>query len=79
MKPYVIVRHKGTGRAFSLGRRYDIFNADLGIIDPPEKFVDDWDGWLPTFDWQMPSWVSEQLDEMDLEILTGHFHAYWMF
>jgi hypothetical protein len=70
-EPYVIVRHKSTGRTFSLDRAYQVLNADLGNLDPPEKFVDDWDEWLPGYYWQVPKWVNIEDKE--------EFHAYWLF
>lgn len=73
MKPYIIVRHTLTGRAFSMTRNYGVLNPDLGIIDRPTDFVEDWNGWLAT---DVPPWV----DEMGtLNEITQNFHAYWLY
>ena len=74
-KPYVIVIHKSTGRAFSMNRRYEILESDLGIIETPTTYVEDFDCWLPTFGWQRPFWVKEIIAE-DIHTL---FHAYWLY
>jgi hypothetical protein len=68
MKSYVIIRHKDTGRAFSLGRDYMLLNPDLGNLDPPEKFVQEWDGWRSG---QLPAWAENMKAE--------EFHAYWLY
>jgi hypothetical protein len=73
MKPYIIVRHTPTGRAFSMTRQYGVFIEDLGIIEVPTKFIEDWDGWLAT---DVPSWV----DKMGpLREIQNNFHAYWLY
>ena len=68
MKPYVLVRHKSTGRTFSLNRGYTLLNPDLGNLNPPEKFVEEWDGWMCL---SRPSWT-EGMDDSE-------FHAYWLY
>jgi hypothetical protein len=72
-KPYVIVRNKKSGRAFSMNRSYMVLEEDLGIIDIPDKYVEDWDGWLTV---QASAWVHAmgELDE-----INNQFHAYWMY
>jgi hypothetical protein len=72
-KPYVIVIHKPTSRAFSMTRNYGVLNPDLGIIDPPKKFVEDWDGWLVL---DVPAWVDEMGDP---GTISKHFHGYWLY
>ena len=72
-KPYIIVIYKPTGRAFSMTRHYGVLNPDLGIIDPPTEFIEDWDGWLCS---DIPRWV----DKMGtLNQITSNFHAYWLY
>ena len=72
-KPYIIVIHKPTGRAFSMTRHYGVLNPDLGIIDPPTEFIEDWDGWLCS---DIPRWV----DKIGtLREIQDQFHAYWLY
>ena len=73
MRRYVIVRHKESGRAFSMNRNYGVLDPDLGVIIAPEKFVEDWDGWL-TFD--VPDWVTAMGKVQEIQY---QFHAYWLF
>jgi hypothetical protein len=70
---YIIVIHTPTGRAFSMTRNYGVLNSDLGIIDIPTEYVEDWSGWLTI---QAPAWVHEmgKLDE-----INQNFHAYWLY
>ena len=70
---YIIVRHKPTGRAFSMTRGYMVFDEDLGIIEAPTKFVEDWDGWLTI---HVPPWVDKLGKVRDLQ---DQFHAYWLY
>ena len=72
-KPYIIVRHKPTGRAFSMNRGYYVLEPDLGIIEPPTEYVEDWDGWLTI---QAPRWV---YDIGVVDEIHKFFHAYWMY
>ena len=72
-KPYIIVRHKTTGRAFSMGRNYMVLEEDLGIIDTPVNYIEDCDKWLCL---DVPSWVSEI---GPLEDISHNFHAFWLY
>ncbi len=72
-RPYIIVIYKPTGRAFSMTRNYGVLNPDLGIIDIPTEFVEDWNEWLAS---DVPPWV----DKMGtLNEITQYFHAYWLY
>lgn len=73
---YIIVRHKMSGRAFSMARDYSVLENDLGIIDEPKDSIEDWDGWLPSYEWQRPDWVN-QLGHPDYT--THLFKAWWLF
>ncbi len=70
---YIIVRHKETGRAFSMTRQYGVLSSDLGIIDVPTKFVEDFEGWLGSHYWQRPDWVNKLGEN-----ISNQFHAYWL-
>lgn len=71
--PYVVVQHKETGKAFALSRGYNLMssNVPLNVIRwMISNSVQDWEGWMPTIDHQLPTWVKGK-DE-------NEFHAYWI-
>ena len=71
--PYVLVRHTDTGRAFALSRGYKLMSADVPMtvkLWMIRNKVQDWQGWMPTEEEQLPKWV-RGVDE-------NEFHAYWI-
>ena len=69
---YIVVRHKPTGRRFAMNQRYIYIEATDAEMDAAvAKNVDDWDGWKPTHEYQMPVWAYKLNKE--------EFFAVWAF
>ena len=71
--PYVVVQHKETGKAFAMSRGYELMssNVPLNVIRwMVSNSVQDWEGWMPTEEAQLPKWVKGMNE--------NEFHAYWI-
>ena len=44
-----------------------------------EEFVEDWEGWLPTHEFQRPDWVNIMTESNPKEEIGDYFHAYWLY
>ena len=67
---YVIVKHKLTGRCFTLDRTYAQIDKECTMSDEEMNIVtENWDGWFPTSG--VPLWAKHVDDE-------SQFVAYWL-
>ena len=67
---YVIVKHKPTGRCFTLDRTYAQIDKECNMSDEEMNItVQDGDNWFPTFG--VPLWAKLADDE-------SQFIAYWL-
>lgn len=78
MKPYVIIIHTPTKRAFTLDRGYNIvdsliekaYPAVFGSVEADSK----WIGWVPQFEYQRPEWANEIIKQDRVQ----EFTAWWI-